>query len=457
MSRLFALALTVVALLVAFLVSPLWRRAGAQSSSRPESRTHIRASRALTDAYIETLCRPPSETETLEWDSQTSEKPQVLAALGATEEAAIVREVRSLYFGVLRRDPTSEDCVAVRDWVDHGLDIREIARRLAASLEARRVAQVRRIFIETLGRDPRDWDVGNLRRWVDSAFTLAEIRSRLVAQRPMVGVHYFTWYRLDRGGWGNDVTAVPADAPTPTLGRYASSDPAVMETQIGQMEGVGLDFVIVHVVAQSPASWSNARAFFRQLVGRRLKAAVMLDGLIEGTTGAVKATWVREVKTEFTGHANYFHLYGQPLVMLFSAPLDFAVSGVLLRNVYWTDRYDPGRNAFNVDLGLYPTDWPFWSASPQPLVNGVVPVLPGYADSHLGRPRTMEYPRNSGQMYGDQWRRALELHPELILLYSWNEYFERTALEPTEAWGDQYLRWTACYVSHAHRGTTGIC
>ena len=456
LSRTFALVLASVVLLLTFLVAPLWNGAGAPSSGLRESRTRIRASRALTDAYIETLCRSPYDTETVRWDSRPFEKSELIATLSSTAEGEIVRETRSLHFEVLRRVPTNEDCVAVRDWVDRGFDIEDMTRRFTASPEARRVAKVREIFVETFGRDPRGWDDSSLRRWVDSVFTLAEIKSRLGAQRPMVGVHYFTWYRSDQGSWGNNLTGIPADAPKPAIGWYASDDPAVIETHVTQMAGVGLDFVIVHVIAQLPASWDNARTFFRRLAGRKLNAAVMLDGLSD-ETAAVQAQWVEEAKGEFAGHANYFNFHGQPLIMLFSGRLDFAVPGVLLRNVYWTDRYDPGSNTFNVGLRLHPRDWPFWSASPQPLVNGVVPVVPGYVDSHLGRPRSMEHPRENGQMYDDQWRRALELHPELIIIYSWNEYFERTAIEPTEAWGDQYLQQTACYIEHAHRGTVGGC
>jgi hypothetical protein len=60
-------------------------------------------------------------------------------------------------------------------------------------------------------------------------------------------------------------------------------------------------------------------------------------------------------------------------------------------------------------------------------------------------------------MYREQWQRAFALHPEVILVYSWNEYFERTAIEPTDAWGDQYLKMTACFIGHAHRGESGGC
>jgi hypothetical protein len=84
-------------------------------------------------------------------------------------------------------------------------------------------------------------------------------------------------------------------------------------------------------------------------------------------------------------------------------------------------------------------------------------VIPGYTDAGLGRAQSMVHERNNGQMYREQWQRALAVHPEVILVYSWNEYFERTAIEPTDAWGDQYLRLTACFIAQAHRGTRATC
>src|SRR5258706_12971435 len=227
-----------------------------------------------------------------------------------------------------------------------------------------------------------------------------------------------------------------------------------MAAQIAQMENAGFDFVIVHIIADAPRTWTNARVFVDRLSGRRLKAAILLDGLY-AETPAVKAMWVRKVRAEFGDHNHYFLPHGVPLVMLFSALIDFEVPGVELRNVYWTDQYDPGRNTFNPSRRLEPGDWPFWSPSPPPLVNGVVSIIPGYTDASLGRPRTMVHPRGSGDLYREQWERALALHPEFVFVYSWNEYFEQTAIEPTEAWGNQYLQMTACYITRAHRGATG--
>jgi hypothetical protein len=416
----------------------------------------VRPSRLLADTFMEVLCRPPTGMEIVEWDSRPFEKAALVQELEATEESHRLQQVRRSYVDLLRRQAAPRDCTQLRDWIDRRIDLDEVRREIARLPEARRVAAVRQLFIEMFGRDPVGWDDSGLRRWVDSPLGLGEIRGALRDERPRVGVHYFAWYQPDAAGWRNDVTRVPADSPKPVLGWYDSADTDVIVTQIRLMENTGFDFVAVHVIPALPRTWANARTFFDRLSGHRLDAALVLDGLYDEPP-AVKAMWVEKARTEFAGNTHYLRLRGQPLMMLFSTRLDFDTPGLLLRNVYWTDRYDPGKNAFNPGLRLEPRDWPFWAASPQPLANGMVPVIPGYTDAALGRPRSMVHERGNGQMYRQQWQRALALHPEVILVYSWNEHFERTAIEPTDAWGDYYLRMTACFIGHAHRGTTGTC
>lgn len=440
-----------LAIAVAWLGVALWTapRAGGVRAPR------VRPSRVLADTFREILCRPPSDAETVEWDSRPFDRATLEQMLATQDEAQRVSRIRSVYADLLRRPPTRTDCTAIRAWVDGNSGIDDVRRDLAGQPEARRVVQVRQTFIEALGRDPRGWDEPGLRRWVNSPYTIAEIRSRLRAQRPLVGVHYFMWY-LPINGWGNGLTSVGTDAPRPLIGPYDSSDTDVIAAQIKQMEDAGFDFALVHIVFNGPRTWVNARIFMDRLSGHRLKAAIVLDGLYTETPAA-KAMWVQKVQDEFAGNSHYLRLYGQPLIVLYSTPLDVDVSGVILRNMYWTSRYDPADNSFNPNRRLEPRDWAFWAPTPQPLVNGMVPVIPGYTDAALGRPRTMVYPRDAGRYYGAQWRRALSLHPELIVVYGWNEYFEQTAVEPTTAWGNRYLELSACYIAHAHRGTSGSC
>jgi hypothetical protein len=448
LSRTFIATLLSLTVAVGVLGSSLWTKPRVKGP-------RVRPSRLVADTFMEVLCRPPSGAEIVEWDSRPFEKSALVAALEATEASRVLQQVRRQYFDLMRREATREDCTQLREWIDRRLDVDAVRRRIAMLPEARRVAAVRQLFIETFGRDPREWDDPSLRRWVNSPYTIAEIRSGLRAQRPFVGVHFFMWY-LPINGWGNGLTSVAADAPQPLIGRYDSSDTDVIATQIKQMEDAGFDFVLVHIVFNGPRTWTNARIFMDRLSGHRLKAAIVLDGLYTETP-ATKAMWVQKVKEEYAGDSRYLRLSGQPLIVLYSARIDFDVPGAILRNMYWAPRYDPGSNAFNGTLRLEPRDWPFWAPTPQPLANGMVPVMPGYTDAALGRPRSMVHERNDGQMYREQWERALALHPDVILVYSWNEYFERTAIEPTDAWGNQYLRMTACFIGHAHRGTTGTC
>jgi len=448
-ARVFVPVALCLTLAVAMLV---WSATSARDGHGPR----VRPSRTVADAFRATLCRAPSDRETVDWDSRPFDAATLTQTLAAGDEGVRVRQIRALYAEALRRDATMQDCARIRASVDRKLAIDAAGRELASLPEARRVAQVRRLFVETYGRDPIGWDDPSLRRWVDSPFTVAEIRTRLVAQRPLVGVHYFTWYGPVGNGWGNNLNTVPADAPAPLAGRYDSSDSDVIALQIRQIEDAGFDFAIVHTAVNAPRTWSNARTFLDRLSGHRLKAVVVLDGLYEADA-ATKAMWVQKARTDFTGDSHYLELHGEPVVVLYSVPLDLNTPGVLLRNLYWTYRYDPGQNTFNADRRLDPRDWPFWAPTPQPLVNGMVPVIPGYTDASLGRPRTMVQPRGNGQLYREQWTRALALHPEIIAVYSWNEYFEQTAIEPTNVWGRQYLDMSACFIRLAHRGTAGAC
>jgi hypothetical protein len=452
MVRFFAIVLVAMIALAAWLTRPLWQGDDGPSADVPQ----IPASERLTAVAHQTMCRPPRDAETVKWDSRPFEVPELYAALTWSAEGRRVSAIRQVYLKVLLRDPFTGDCAGLRQWVDRDLPVDEVERRLAMSPEAQRIADVRRVFIETLGRDPAGWDTASLRYWVESGLTPSEIRTRLAAQRPLVGVHYFAWYQSVQGRWGNGATFVGADAPRPSLGLYESGDVKVIDAHVRQMADAGFDFVILNLVPETPWMWENVRAFFRRLEGHPLKAAIMLDDLYRADP-RVKAQWVEKVKAEFISHPNYFSYHDRPLVTLFASRVDFDVPGVVVRNVYWTPVYAPGKNTFNLDLVLYPHDWPFWAETPPPLLNGVVPVMPGYIDTHLGRDDPMVHPRNNGRLYHEQWQHALAQKPELILVYSWNEYFEQSAIEPTVQWGDSYLRWTKCYIAHAHDGTVGNC
>jgi hypothetical protein len=69
----------------------------------------------------------------------------------------------------------------------------------------------------------------------------------------------------------------------------------------------------------------------------------------------------------------------------------------------------------------------------------VTPVSPGYDDQKLRGRKNPIVPRNHGVRYKQVWRAALAGQPDWILVTSWNEWFEDTAVEPGTKTGSKAL------------------
>ena len=229
-----------------------------------------------------------------------------------------------------------------------------------------------------------------------------------------------------------------------------------MRRQIQQMEDAGFDFVILNLPADHPMVMETVNVFFQQLHSHNLRAAVQVDALYDATP-EVKRQWAADVINRWGSQPEYLRLNGQPVVYLYAASIDFNLPNVEVHNVYWTRDYTQGRNTYNPFGVLPPEDWPFWAASPVPVINGVAPIIPGYSDTHLNRSFSMEHPREGSRLYREQWEQAVGQHPEYIVVYSWNEYFEETAIEPTTAWGDEFVRITRCFSDKIRNHTNANC
>lgn len=272
---------------------------------------------------------------------------------------------------------------------------------------------------------------------------------------PQVGVYLFVWYQPAGTGWGNGASHVPAGGPRPTLGWYDSAQPEVLRAHLNGIADAGFDFAIVNLVADDPSTWDVVARLYREASTSHLRLAVMLDGLYREPP-AVQRAWLERARDEFGNHPNAFRLGGQPLVLLFSSFAPVTAEGVVVRNAYWSPDYRNGVNPFYRERSpsspTYPIDWPFWAPGLPPMLNGVVPLIPGYDDRHLMRERSIYYPRDDGRLYAVQWEHALRLKPDIITVYSWNEHFEGTAIEPTDVWGNQYVDLTRRYVEQARGG-----
>ena len=337
LSRAFVLVTAAMVTAVWALVIPVWEH------SDPK-REGLSPSQALLDAFMADLCRPPTSTETIYWDTKPFTLRELSGTIRASDDGIRVRALRRIYLDVLLRDPFEGDCAGLRRWVERPVAVEDVARRFATSPEGRRVAAVRDALREVQGRDPAGWDNASVRRWTESGLTPAEIKLRVANQRPLVGVHYFTWYQRDNTSWGNGGSAVvPDDTQQPTLGWYESRDVGTIDRHIEQMEAAGFDFAIVQMVAIAPHIWETTHRFFDRLEGRRLKAVVMLDGLYG--SASVTTGWVEKAKAEFGAYSNYLTVRGEPLVLLYSSRLDFPVPGVHAPERLLVDQLRPGRQS----------------------------------------------------------------------------------------------------------------
>ncbi len=97
----------------------------------------------------------------------------------------------------------------------------------------------------------------------------------------------------------------------------------------------------------------------------------------------------------------------------------------------------------------------FWSPSDQlQVIKKIGAVIPGYNDLHLAR-KAQFMPvvsRERGRTFFEQFKKVVDAGADNILIYSWNEYFEATTIEPTIEYGDFYVRLTRRLIEQAKEG-----
>ncbi len=319
---------------------------------------------------------------------------------------------------------------------------------------------------------------------------------------PLVGTFLYLWYGYNStshrwtGGqgtshWNDTSSGFVKDEPK--LGYYASLDNETLATQLSEMRCAGISVIIVSWWGTGNVTQSGNSA---TLNGAINNATLNLFHYLEAT----KSQWPFKIAMmvepfnltyDMSPHdyvalydylySHYYHPYndlimywqGRPLLLSFNAPWDGYGGGFqagrLPSNSTFTYRLVGGKPN--------PIDWNFWTgmnflnasggnAEPQnyeynPIISGdgEVGITPRYDDYLLWltheRPGYMRFDYTlSGGMYGTEWSCVLG-HVKtvsLILIYSWNEYHERTEIEPhvdaTAAVGTGYLgNLTAQYVS----------
>ncbi|HUI86081.1 MAG TPA: hypothetical protein VLY21_02865 [Nitrososphaerales archaeon] len=287
-------------------------------------------------------------------------------------------------------------------------------------------------------------------------------RNGTTSSKTPVGAFYYLWYGNSTGdvgglgspGWNS--SSYPgggAVVDRPGIGYYVSDSNQTFARQVGQMQSAGLSFAVVSWWGPSSAGETGAinkavHDLFRYLAAARsgFKIAVMVDAY-NGTSNLSNSTLAKDygyVYSDFVApySGSYFQWNGRPLLLFF--------------NPVYPSYNDPRFTVRTVGNRPNPVEWTFWDAPPQyfagqggsgvnatndegtPLISsdGEVTVVPRidsfYNRGSLGGSFLRFDPDLSTGLYNEQWSFVLNNSRDvkLVLIYSWNEYHERSEIEP---------------------------
>ncbi len=282
------------------------------------------------------------------------------------------------------------------------------------------------------------------------------------AADPLVFAFYYTWF--DENSWSYDRLS---DLPAET---YVSRDRGVMGRHIDQAKGAGIDAFLVAWYGPGGGNQTegNLSALLEEAAARGFKIGILFEtnSPFFGGLGDVTAALQHAAASHFN-HPAYLRVDGRPVVF-FWRPTIYGVDA-------WAgvrSQVDPGRSALWISEGtntaylsvfdghhLYSNTW----SPPADLyaVNQkfaglvdqarrqqgaarywVATAMPGYNDVRA-RPGGFAQDREGGGYYARSWQAAIASRPNWVVITSFNEWPEGSYIEPSAAFGDQYLGLTA--------------
>ena len=268
-----------------------------------------------------------------------------------------------------------------------------------------------------------------------------------------VGIFYYVWYDEGYGNlhWSDRIEWTVVDEPVRRY--YNSCDPEIIKQHFTWFEELKIDFVIVswwgfYNQTEEVSFINKATHQVFKVVDEntfKVKLAVMVEPFNETKNGYNFPQIYNHVYENFA--SKYPHLYykytTKPLICFWNNP---NLTSVYNGNIPTDERFDV------VIVGHHTyVDWVFDHITPH--WTGEVPhgrvysVCPRYDDSRLNR--TQSYiidPNYSQQVYQREWKKALDFAQkntlDIVLINSWNEFNERSQIEPchdaTSIYADPY-------------------
>ena len=284
------------------------------------------------------------------------------------------------------------------------------------------------------------------------------------ASSKLVLAFYYMWFSAEnfKSGQMSDTPVTP----------YDSSDAAVMERQVREAKGAGIDGFIAAWTGTGTETDKNLAKLLDIAAAQAFKVAIHFE--TSSIAGGDVAGQIQAAIAKYGNHPAYLRWNNKPTIFFWSPQTVGNAKA-------WSDlrkRVDPGNSQmWSVDttdasyLAAFDSLHLFsagkWTASTNTATvnsqwrgnvdaynkaNGTgrlwaAGVIPGWDESRVQPPRNPAkvFPRRDGAEYEANWQGAIASKPDLITITSFNEWYEGTQIEPGVGTGTKYLDLTRKY------------
>jgi hypothetical protein len=310
-------------------------------------------------------------------------------------------------------------------------------------------------------------------------------------RRPLLGAHYYPWYRAgDEPQHWNENLEFAAVTDPPLGGAYSSADPELIRAHLQMAADAQLDFLVINLQITfqglNPTELEATRKIFAaaEKSTRPLSLAILLA--INTEDARVVEEVLNTLRAEFMASPVYHRVRGRPLLWYYlSGPFIgflFYHRGLLSRLTRGFHAIATGQIIFNqfvprplrdffsgwcvyspLQVGRAKVREGIWTSSYRSFAEDggavrVFTICPGYDDTRLASPQRSQSrhrftSRRGMRTYEDMQQVAVGLNPspDLVVVTSFNEFHENTHIEPSVEFGDTFLRSTAAFREALHQ------
>jgi hypothetical protein len=286
-----------------------------------------------------------------------------------------------------------------------------------------------------------------------AAFLCAPQRARASNPIPALA-YYYIWY--DTASWERPKTTYPL------LGHYSSDDVRVLRRHVALAQDAGLSGFIVSWKS-TPKLNRRLAALVRIAAASDFKLAIIYQGLNFSRNPLPAERVASDIKlfARRFGSASPFGIEDKPIV-IWSGTWKFTPEQVrwvakqvrsrvlLLASEKSVSGYRRLERFVDGDAYYWssvdPQQTPGYAEKLQDMSTAVhdlgglwiAPAAPGFDARMIGGTRVVD--RRGGKTLRQEWNTALASSPDAVGLISWNEFSESSEIEPTLAFGPEYLR-----------------